>query len=84
MNFIPSFVSYIAKGNYKNYNYKMPYKKVNVERIEETIPDAKEAIKKKRAWIVYYIIIGTIVLFGINVAYETYDNMVKKYEITEN
>lgn len=63
----------------------MPYKKVSIERMEEPLHEAKEIMQYNRSsMIVYYIIIGTIILFGINVAYETYDNMLNINEITES
>ena len=61
----------------------MPAKRA-VQRTEGAENEGKEQAVRNRMPVMYYIIIIVIVLFGINVGYETYEDMCNKFLASES
>lgn len=62
----------------------MPYKKV-ARRLDENDDDEKNMFEAKKGLpLPYYVIIISLVLFALNVGYETYEDMVSKFSVTES
>lgn len=61
----------------------MPFKRV-ARRPDENADDEKNTREtKNRLPLPYYVIIISVVLFALNVGYETYEDMVNTFSMTE-
>ncbi len=60
----------------------MPVKRA-AQRTEGAENEEREEVVRNKMPLVYYIIIIVIVLFGINVGYETYEDMRNKFSVSE-
>jgi hypothetical protein len=61
----------------------MPFKRV-ARRPDENADDENMREAKHRFPLPYYVIIISVVLFALNVGYETYEDMVSKFSVTES
>ena len=60
----------------------MSYKKVALQRVgQEEMQDVQE---RNRIPLTYYIIFAIVLIFACDVAYETYDDLSKKFMVTDS